>query len=62
MVITETPGGFVVKLMTTALENLKTFKPSREVSIAITKIEEAMMWTNKDRTIKGELKPNPTHV
>lgn len=35
---------------------------SRENSLAITKIEEAMMWNNKDRTLKGELKPYETHV
>jgi len=35
---------------------------SRENSLAITKIEEAMMWNNKDRVIKGELAPSETHV
>ncbi len=36
---------------------------SRENSIVLTKLEEAMMWTNKDRTIKGFLEQNKdTHV
>jgi hypothetical protein len=51
-----------VKAMTTALELLKKATPSRENSLVITKLEEAMMWCNKDRTIKGELTPNSTHV
>lgn len=45
-----------------ALELLKQAAPSRENSLAITKIEEALMWSNKDRTIKGQLQPYPTHV
>jgi hypothetical protein len=51
-----------VKAMMTVLELLKKANPSRENSLVITKLEEAMMWCNKDRTIKGELQPNPTHV
>ena len=50
-----------VELMSEALNTLKGAISSRENSLAITKLEEAMMWSNKDRTIKGELKPNPTH-
>jgi len=37
-------------------------KASRENSLVMTKLEEAMMWCNKDRTVKGELLPNSTHV
>jgi len=51
-----------VDLMTQGLEALKKAPSSRENSIAITKLEEALMWSNKDRTIKGELKPYPTHI
>lgn len=36
-----------------ALDLLKEATPSRENSLAITKIEEAMMWGDKDRIIKG---------
>ena len=36
---------------------------SRENSLVLTKLEEAMMWCNKDRTIRGHLEPNKdTHV
>jgi hypothetical protein len=35
---------------------------SRENSLVLTKLEEAMMWCNKDRTIKGFLSTNPTHT
>jgi len=35
---------------------------SRENSLVLTKLEEAMMWCNKDRAIKGFLPVNPTHV
>lgn len=51
-----------VGLMEEALKYLKGAAGSRENSLVITKLEEAMMWCNKDRTIKGELTPNPTHV
>lgn len=44
------------------LSEEKKIKPSRENSETITLLETAMMWNNKDRTIKGELKPYPTHV
>lgn len=43
--------------MQSAYEFLKTAKPSRENSLVITKLEEAMMWCKKDRIIKGELIP-----
>lgn len=35
---------------------------SRELSLAITKIEEAMMWLNKHRANKGYLGQLETHV
>ena len=49
------------ELMRQAFEMLKKAEKSRENSLVITKLEEAMMWCNKDRTIKGQLKPTPTH-
>ena len=55
--------------MKEAFELLKGTNPeeaqalkSRENSLVLTKLEEAMMWCNKDRTIKGELTPNETHI
>jgi len=51
-----------IEAMTFGLEQLSLADPSRENSLAKTKLEEAMMWCNKDRTIKGQLKPNKTHV
>lgn len=48
--------------MKQALGHLSSAQPSRENSLAITKLEEAIMWNNKDRTIKGNLKPTDTHV
>lgn len=41
---------------------LQDLKPSRELSLVKTKLEEAMMWLNKDRAIKDELKSSETHV
>lgn len=60
----ETEEAKAVKAMTQALEILRSgmVKPTRENSIVITKLEEALMWCNKDRTNKGELKANPIHV
>lgn len=47
----------------TAYLGIKTIRtPSRENSIVLTKLEEAMMWFNKDRTLRGELTPTETHV
>lgn len=37
-------------------------KGTRELSLAITYLEIAMMFNNKDRTLKGEIKPYKTHV
>jgi len=55
--------------MKEAFELLKGVTPeeaqalkSRENSLVLTKLEEAMMWCNKDRTIKGEFTPNEDHV
>ena len=44
------------------LLNDENIQKSRASSIAITKLEEAMMWLNKDRAIKGYLPPSPTHI
>lgn len=60
--VMEASSEAAVKLMTDALRHLQGVKPSRENSISITNLEQAMMWSNKDRTVKGELTPNPTHV
>ncbi len=49
-------------LMVQAFDMLKDAVGSRELSLVKTKLEEAMMWINKDRTLKGELTANPTHV
>lgn len=49
--------------MKQAFEVLKIVTdPSRENSLVKTKLEEAMMWNNKDRAIVGELKKSETHV
>lgn len=53
------------KVMEKALSYLlkeKKSKPTRENSETITLLETAMMWNNKDRANKGELKASPTHV
>lgn len=49
-------------LMIDAFVKLKMSETSRENSIALTKIEEAMMWNNKDRVVKGHLEPSKTHI
>lgn len=51
-----------VEHMQHALTALRESSPSRERSVAITQLETALMWANKDRTIKGQLFANPTHV
>lgn len=59
------PGeeGLAHSSMVNAFRELKAVSgKSRENSLALTKLEEAMMWNNKDRTIKGQLEKNPTHV
>ncbi len=45
-----------------ALAELQARAASRENSLAITHLETAMMWFNKDRANKGELEKNDTHV
>lgn len=65
MAMDNTPTEYAHKAMEKALEGLREEQKahnSRENSVAITQLETAMMWNNKDRTIKGELKPYPTHV
>jgi hypothetical protein len=60
-----TPTQYAHKAMEKALESLKeeakAGRASRENSLAITNLQQAMMWNNNDRTIKGELKPYDTH-
>lgn len=59
----QSPEGFAFEKMKEAFTALNNTKASRENSIAITNLEQAMMWCNKDRVIKGELeKSNSTHV
>lgn len=48
--------------LTDALSLMRDAEKTREISVAITELETAIMWLNKDRANKGELKPNPTHV
>lgn len=48
--------------MRDALEMLQVRTPSRENSVAITQLETAMMWHNKDRANQGELEKSETHV
>ena len=43
-------------------EDLNKYEKTRELSLAITNLEQAMMWFNKYRTISGELGAYPTHV
>lgn len=40
----------------------KSVTKSRELSLAITNLEQAMMWFNKFRTISNEVAPYSTHV
>lgn len=54
--------GLIHEIMKSALLQLRKQAPSRELSLAITNLEQALMWFNKDRTLKGELTPTPTHV
>lgn len=48
--------------MKEAFELLKSVAPTRENSVALTQLETAMMWVNKDRVNKGQLEALPTHV
>lgn len=45
-----------------ALEVMRGSTPSRELSLAITNLEQAMMWLNKHRANSGELEKSETHV
>jgi hypothetical protein len=54
-----------VELMTQAFRKLSTAnhdERTRELSVAITELETAMMWANKDRAVRGLLQASPTHV
>ena len=42
--------------------NINGESRSRELSVAITELETAMMWLNKDRAMRGFLEKNDTHV
>lgn len=48
--------------LTDALSLMRKAVKTREISVAMTELETSIMWLNKDRTNKGELKPTPTHV
>ena len=50
------------EMMASALMHLRNQPKSRELSLAITNLEQSLMWFNKNRTIKGELTPTATHV
>lgn len=49
-------------LLTRAFDALKNRPASRENSLALTNLEQAMMWFNKDRAINGEISKTETHV
>jgi len=48
--------------MNVAFEQLNTCESTRTLALAKTNLEQAMMWLNKHRAIKGELEKNKTHV
>lgn len=52
----------VFDLMKEAFEGMKDLKSSRELSLAQTELEAAIMWFNKYRTIQGEFEPTATFV
>lgn len=59
----ETPGAAAMRAMKQAHEILFTrVGVTHESKTAVTRLEEAMMWCNKYRAKRGELKPNETHV
>ena len=58
----KTKEGQAVRLMERALKIMVGLYKTRELSIAMTNLETTLMWANKDRTIKGEFKPNSTHL
>jgi hypothetical protein len=61
----ENPLSYAHLIMVKALDALRLeakSQPSRANSIAQTELETAMMWNNKDRADKGQLKGSDTHV
>jgi hypothetical protein len=50
------------RVMCNLLDQLKAREGSRENALAITNLEQAMMWYNKDRANKKEIEANSTHV
>ena len=58
-ITTEEQAFDTIKLV---FEDLSMATPSRELSLVKTKLEEAMMWLNKDRANKGQLEGSETHV
>ena len=58
-----TRQGQAHELMSQAFEVLlETTAQTRENSLAKTKLEEAIMWNNKDRAVRGELEKSDTFV
>ncbi len=62
---TEQQMSKAIELMTEAfilLNSANHDARTRELSVAITDLETAMMWLNKDRTMRGFLKSYPAHT
>jgi hypothetical protein len=57
-----TPTEQIFNDMKQAFEMMKTLEQSRELSLAQTELENAIMWFNKYRTIKGEFEPTKTFI
>lgn len=57
-----TPTEQIFNNMKEAFEMMKTLEQSRELSLAQTELENAVMWFNKHRTIKGEFEPTATFI
>lgn len=51
-----------VRLMERAVKILEGLYKTNELSTSMMFLQTALMWENKDRTNKGELKPNSTHI
>lgn len=58
----ESAENVVARLLEEAFEELKNCEKSRENSLVITKVEEALMWHNKDRLTKGMSTKPYTHL
>jgi hypothetical protein len=58
----KTKEGKAHDLLKEAYEVISEAVGSRENSLVKTKLEEAIMWNNKDRTIKGEFSKKDTFV